>query len=134
MISPDLSDPLTGPFWQGAQAGELRVSWCAACDRAVWYPRARCDVCDGRLHWQTLSGAASLVAWSEVSGPLNPDFDTPYLTGLVSPREAPYIRLVTRLVDCCAADLRCDMAVTVRFRALQPRRGAAFIAPVFTPA
>ena len=134
MIQPDLSDPLTGPFWQGAREGKLRVSWCGACDQAVWYPRAHCPACNGALHWQTLSGEATLVAWSEVNGPLNPDFSAPYLTGLVSPREAPYIRLVTQLVDCWAQDLRCDMPVTVCFRELQPRQGAAFVAPVFRPA
>lgn len=134
MIRPDLSDPLTGGFWAGALAGELRVSWCAGCDRAVWYPRPHCDRCGGALHWQVLSGDAILIAWSEVSGPINPDFAAPYLTALVSPREAPDIRLVTRLVDCRAQDLRCDMPVRVCFRELQPLQGAAFMAPVFTPA
>ena len=133
MIPPDLSDPLTGPFWQGARDGVLQVSWCARCDRAVWYPRPHCDCCGGALHWQALSGEAILTAWSEVTGPINPDFSVPYLTGLVSPQEAPYIRLVTQLVDCRAQDLCCDMPVRVCFRELQPRHGTAFIAPLFTP-
>lgn len=133
MIQPDLADPLTGPFWQGAREGKLQVSWCGTCDQAVWYPRACCNICGGILYWQTLSGQGTLIAWSEVTGSLNPDFNGSYLAGLVSPRDAPCIRLVTQLVDCRAQDLRCDMAVAVRFRELQPQRGAAFVAPVFTP-
>ena len=69
-----------------------------------------------------------------MSGPINPDFATPYISALVSPREAPDIRLVTRLVDCEAQDLRCDMPVRVCFRELKRLQGAGFMAPVFTPA
>ena len=134
MMQPDPLDPLTGGFWAGALARELRVSWCAGCDRAVWYPRPQCERCGGALHWQALSGEATLIAWSEVSGPINPDFATPYISALVSPREAPHIRLVTRLVDCEAQNLQCDMPVRVCFRELKPLQGAGFMAPVFTPA
>ncbi len=132
-MTPDLTDPVAGPFWRAASENALRITWCQPCDRAVWYPRAACPHCGGELHWRELSGEATLVSWSEVQAPINPHFATPYITGLVSPREAPEVRLVTRIVDCEADELRCDMPVQVRFRELTPHEGKAFIAPVFAP-
>jgi len=134
MITPDMDDSLAGPFWQAAANNELRISWCQHCDRAVWYPRADCPQCQGQLHWRALSGDATLLSWSEVLGPINPDHAPPYITGLVCPVEAPEVRLVTRIVDCDAAQLHCDMPVRVCFRTLQAGDDEPFIAPVFSAA
>ena len=130
-MTPDVNDPLAGPFWQAAANSELRITWCERCDRAVWYPRADCPQCHGELHWRALSGDATLLSWSEVMAPINPDHAPPYITALVCPLEAPEVRLVTRIVDCEADKLRCDMPVRVCFRTLQTRDDQPFTAPVF---
>jgi hypothetical protein len=44
------------------------------------------------------------------------------------------VRLVTQIVDCDFADLRCDMPLELCFRTLEPIRRAPFRAPVFRPA
>lgn len=129
-----LDDPAAAPFWRAAAAGRLSLPWCAACNRAVWYPEPVCPACRGALEWRELSGRAQLFSWTVVRKPLSPLFDVPYVPALVAPAEAPYVHLVTQLVDCDPASLHCDQPVQVVFRQLKPRSGAPFMAPLFTPA
>lgn len=133
MFGPNPDHPLVGPFWRAVAEHRLSLPWCEACDRAVWYPQARCPVCDGELAWRDISGRATLLSWSVVCKPLSPLFEVPYITALVVPDEAPHVRLVTQLVDCDAAQLRCDQPVEVRFTELKPRIAEPFLAPLFTP-
>jgi CheY-like chemotaxis protein len=44
------------------------------------------------------------------------------------------VRLVTQIVECDFADLRCDMPLQLCFRMLEPIKRAPFRAPVFRPA
>lgn len=134
MIQPDIHDPLSGPFWKAARDQQLVMSWCDDCNQAVWYPEARCPVCQGGLYWKPLSGQATLLSWTVVRKPVNPVFMPLYIPALVVPVEAPHARLVTQLVDCEPEALRCDMPVSVRFRELTPQQGEAYMAPVFAPA
>lgn len=133
MIELPLDDPVCAPFWQAAQEERLLVCWCQSCVRTVWYPQSRCPVCRSVSVWREVSGFASLVSWTQVVMPINPEFPEPYITGLVVLEEAPTMRLVTGLVDCREQDLRCDMALEVRFRPLQGRGNGGHLAPVFTP-
>ncbi|HAN29705.1 MAG TPA: hypothetical protein DCP75_18670, partial [Haliea salexigens] len=91
MNTPQLDHPLTGPFWKAAARQELQVTWCGACNHAVWYPRANCPDCGDPLHWRALSGEGLLASWCEVAAGLNPNFPTAYTCALVSPVEAPHI-------------------------------------------
>ena len=134
MLQPDYNDALSGPFWRAAREQQLVMSWCEACDEAVWYPQHSCPTCQGKLTWKPLSGRATLLSWSVVRMPLNPSFSTPYIPALVVPEEAPGARLVTQLVDCETEALRCDMALQVCFRTLEPRGLEPYMAPVFSPA
>ncbi|GAB3312659.1 Zn-ribbon domain-containing OB-fold protein [Haliea atlantica] len=133
MLQPDYDDALTGPFWRAAREQQLVISWCDACDQAVWYPQHDCPACRRGLSWKPLSGRATLLSWSVVRMPLNPTFKTPYIPALVVPEEAPGARLVTQLVDCEPEALRCDMALQVCFRSLEPKGAEPFVAPVFLP-
>ncbi|MDD9961075.1 MAG: OB-fold domain-containing protein [Gammaproteobacteria bacterium] len=134
MIADKLTDPVCGPFWRAAQERRLELCWCTPCDAAVWYPLAHCPRCAAPTTWRRLSGRASLHSWSEVLLPINPAFPEPYITALVVPEEALGTRLVTQLVDCAAADLRCDMPLAVCFRPLVGQEPDGCLAPVFKPA
>ena len=133
-MTPDKNNPLTGPFWQAAEKGSLSLCWCVHCNQAVWYPASACPECSHNTSWKSLSGRATLLSWSVVRVPLNPAFESPYITALVLPEEAPHARLVTQLVDCTPEDLRCDMPLRVQFRELKTRSGVAYMAPLFGPA
>jgi uncharacterized OB-fold protein len=133
MMTPNKDDPLVGQYWKAAEESRLEITWCPRCNTAVWYPAYHCPSCRSGTEWQALSGRASLVSWTSVEKPVNAEFQTPYIVALVSPVEAPHIRLVTQLVDCKKTDLVCDMPVFVRFEYLKTLSGNEFKAPVFAP-
>lgn len=116
---PDVDDPLVAPFFAGAARGELVVPRCDACARLVWYPEARCPVCDGSLSWTPVSGRGTLFTWVVVRRAFLPAFEdkVPFVTGLVALDEDPEVRIVG-YVDGDPAELRADMPVTVDFRPL----------------
>ena len=73
-----------------------------------------------------MRGPAKLVAWSVVRAPINPEFKAPYAPALVSLDCEPHVRLVTQIVECDFADLRCDMPLELCFRMLEPIKRAPF--------
>lgn len=133
MIDAARDDPIAAPFWRAAESGRLSLPWCGDCNRAVWYPEAACPRCGQALDWRTLDGNGTLFSWTVVRKPLSPFFELPYVPALVVPDEAPHVHLVTQLVDCDPAGLRCGQPVRAVFRELRPRTGAPFTAPLFIP-
>ena len=127
-FGPESDDPLAEPFWRAARENRLVLPWDGEKNAWFWYPRT-----GAQLQWREVEGAATLVAWSVVRGPINPLFAPPYAPALVALDAAPGIRLVTRIVDCLFEALRCDMALELCFHTLEPRGRAEFRAPVFRP-
>lgn len=128
-FGPASASALVAPFWDAARQHRLMLPFDPATGRVCWYPRE-----DGTVwEWQEVPGAATLYAFSVVRGPLNPLFDPPYAPGLVELDAVPGVRLVTQIVECDFAAIRCGMPLELCFRALQPRGQAAFVAPVFRP-
>jgi uncharacterized OB-fold protein len=127
-FGPQSEDPLAAPFWSAARQDRLVLPYDRATGRCCWYPHEHADI-----EWREVTGGARLCAWSVVRGPINPDFTPPYAPALVIPDGEPRIRLVTQIVDCDFAALRCDMPLELCFRTLAPRNGASFRAPVFRP-
>lgn len=124
---PDLSEPLTGPFWEHAQRGVLALPKTA--DGSFhWYPKTT-DV-----EWVPVSGRGTVFSWSEVHQVFLPAYadDVPFLTGLVALEEDPSVRLATRFVDCDSIEI--GQAVEVTFRALRfPTVDGEVQAPFFRP-
>lgn len=98
---PDVDDPLVAPYFAAAAHDELRITHCAACDRLVWYPTARCDACGGPLEWVPVSGRGTLFTWVVVRRAFLPAFESlvPFVTALVALAEDPGVRLASYLVD-----------------------------------
>ncbi|MEM1112473.1 MAG: OB-fold domain-containing protein [Pseudomonadota bacterium] len=134
MLAPNLDDPLTGPFWQAAAEGRLVMCWSAACNRAIWYPQTHCPVSGEPTIWRTLSGKATLLSWTVVQAPINPNFKTPYIPALVVPEDAPGVRLVTQIVGAEPDSLLCDMPLAVGFTEIISADGERYQAPTFSPA
>jgi uncharacterized OB-fold protein len=135
---PDLADPLVGPFFAAAAAGELRITACPRCDRFVWYPEGPCAACGATLEWRQVSGAATLFSWVIVRRAFLPAFAdrVPFVSALVALVEDPTIRLCSYIVDADFDGLRHDMALRVVFRELRfstvPDREV--VVPMFVPA
>ncbi|QBY55401.1 Zn-ribbon domain-containing OB-fold protein [Cupriavidus oxalaticus] len=122
--------PATRPFWEGAQAGELRVQLCDCCGKHVLYPRLRCPSCGAdALSWVRASGRARLYSYV-ISHLAMPGWagETPYVIAVVELEEGP--RMMSSLVGVPAdpAHLALDMPLEVAF---EPR-GETML-PVFKP-
>ena len=124
---PDLTEPLTGPFWEHAQRGVLAIPKTP--DGAWhWYPKTT-DV-----EWFPVSGRGTVFSWTEVHQVFLPAFadQVPYLTGVVALDEDPSIRLATRFVDCDSIEI--GQAVEVTFRPMRFSTVDGEVqAPFFTP-
>ena len=75
----------TAPFWAAAADERLALPRCEACGRLVWYPADTCARCGGSdLTWVDLSGRGTLFSWVVVHQQFLPQYEPPYVTGLVA--------------------------------------------------
>jgi len=55
--------PVSEPFWEGLQAGVLRLQRCGDCRTWVHYPRLRCTAClSDNLTWEEVEASGTLYA------------------------------------------------------------------------
>jgi uncharacterized OB-fold protein len=135
---PDVEQPATRGFWDAAANGELAIPRCTDCGRWNWYPREACAGCGGaHMPWTATAGRGTLFSWAVVERAWVKAFreQAPYVTGLVSLSEDPAVRIVTRIVDCPAQELRFEMPMRAVFRPLSfAGVPGEVIAPLFVPA
>jgi uncharacterized OB-fold protein len=117
---PDTDWTPTAPFWAAAAEHRLSLPRCDACQRLAWYPADACRHCGGdSTTWVDLSGRGTLFSWVVVHQQFLPQYEPPYVTGLVAVDEDPAVRLATRLVDADPAALAIDQPVEVVFGPLR---------------
>ena len=111
-------DPVTQPYWDGLNAGELRIQRCRSCEKTVFYPRALCPHCGSRdLGWITCSGRGTLHAFTIAHRGTPAAFkgSTPYVVAMVELEEGA--RVMTNLIDVDPTPeaVKIGMAVEVVF-------------------
>jgi uncharacterized protein len=125
-------DETTKHYWDYAAAGQLAVPRCQSC--GAWHatPLEFCRKCGGHFAYERVSGEGEIYTYVVQHHLVAPGFDAmlPYVIALVSPREAPEVRLVSRLVDVDVAGVRIGQKVKVKFVDLP---GGDFKLPVFAP-
>jgi uncharacterized OB-fold protein len=88
---PETRD-LTRPFWDGLDAGEVRLQQCEAC-HLFQHPAARlCGTCGSRsLCWQSVSGAGEVYTYTVVHRTTSAAFKVfvPYVSAVVRMDEGP---------------------------------------------
>lgn len=117
------------PFWDGVQAGELRLQVCQDCGSWIYYARGLCPRCHGDdLAWQRASGEGVVYSFTVSRRPAGPAFaaDVPYVVALVDLAEGP--RMLSNIVDVAPEDVAVGDPVTVDFREMSP----GLFLPVFT--
>jgi uncharacterized OB-fold protein len=90
---------LNRPFWNGCNEGRLMIQRCAACSRAVFYPRVCCPFCrHGVLDWIQASGLGKVISHTTVQRTHHDSFNA----------EAPYVFAAVELEEgpCLYAQLR----------------------------
>jgi uncharacterized OB-fold protein len=122
--------PETQHFWDGTQAGELRLQRCDACANVYFPPRPFCPSCASRkVSVFKASGKGKLYSYIIHHRP-TPGFTAPYSIAVVELDEGP--RLMTNIIDCPQTPeaLELDMMVEVAFEKLDDK----ITLPLFRPA
>ncbi|MPZ25612.1 MAG: nucleic acid-binding protein [Micromonosporaceae bacterium] len=123
------AEPENLPFWEGAQAGELRVQRCQTCGHHQLYARLWCVSCGGRaLTWTAVRPRGTVYSFTVVRRAPTAEFaaDVPYPIALVDLDAGP--RLMGHVVGCPVDEVTVGMPVGVRFA---PRQG--LLVAQFTP-
>lgn len=123
--------PETRHFWEGCQAGELRLQRCTACSEVYFPPRPFCPKCASReVEVFAASGCATLHSYVINHRP-RPDMGTePHSIAVVLLEEGP--KLMTNIVNCPQTPeaLVLDMPVRVIFS----KESNEITLPLFEPA
>jgi hypothetical protein len=122
--------PETKHFWEGTQAGELRLQRCDKCAKTYFPPRPFCPACSSReVTMFKASGKGLLYSYVIHHRPA-PGFTPPYSIAVVELDEGP--RLMTNIVDCPQTPeaLQLDMKLEVTFEKLDD----TITLPLFRPA
>ncbi len=90
--------PETQHFWDGTQAGELRLQRCGDCGTAYFPPRPFCPTCSSRnVSVFAASGKATLYSYV-ISHIPAPGLEPPYSVAVVTLEEGP--RMMTNVIGC----------------------------------
>lgn len=122
--------PETQHFWDGTQAGELRLQRCNDCAHVYFPPRPFCPSCSSKqVSIFVASGRATLASYI-INQRSHPAFDGPYSIAIVQLEEGP--RMMSNVVDCAQTPeaLELDMPLAVKFETVSD----AITLPMFAPA
>jgi uncharacterized OB-fold protein len=122
--------PWARPFWDGTRDGKLLIQRCTECRRHVFYPRVACPHCGAeQLEWVQACGRGTVYSYTVVLSNAPSAFaaDVPYVVAVIDLAEG--VRMLSNLVQCDPAALRCDLPVEVCFERLNEE----FTLPKFRP-
>nr|WP_047167769.1 OB-fold domain-containing protein [Sphingomonas sp. Y57] len=111
-------DKDSAPYWEGLEAGELRVQRCAGCGTLRWPARAICNRCHSfDADWVAMSGRGTIKSWIRTHQRFHPAFagEIPYVTLLVALAEQADIQIIGAFADP-AAEPKIGEAVHAVFR------------------
>ena len=125
---PDVSHPVTRPFWEGCRAGKLLLQRERDTGVVHWPPKPAYWK-GGRLEWFAASGYGEIYSYVIGYEPFLPAFHDllPHIMVLVQLDEGP--RLVGYMVNCTPKDVAFGMKVRVVFKPLTD----AVTLPVWEP-
>jgi uncharacterized protein len=96
---PDVSDPLTSPFWKATLSSRLVVQQCASCGYLRWPPGPVCPQCLSiAAAWTEIRPAGLLWSYATYHRSFDPALaaDVPYSVGLIELDDGP--RMYGRLL------------------------------------
>ena len=123
--------PDTQPYWDGLNAGRLRLQRCGACGKIRHYPRPVCDTCYSmKIDWIDATGRGTLHSWTITHYAFHPGFkgDLPYTLLTVDLDEGVRMQSQARGIDETA--LRVGLRVKIAYEKVKDD----LTLPVFVPA
>jgi uncharacterized OB-fold protein len=104
----------TGPFWDAARQGELRLPRCRRCATIYYPPPPRCPRClDSELQWELMSGQARILSWTKVHLDTVPGVTPPFTIAEAELVEQPGLVLVAHVAS--SEDLSAGLIVAIGF-------------------
>ena len=101
-------------FWEGIEAGELRIQRCGSCGKLRHPPRPMCPYCRSLEREHIVSnGRGEVYSFVVHHRPEVPGRDHPFAVVLVELEEGT--RIVGNVVDCAPDDVHIGMPVQVEF-------------------
>lgn len=111
-------DSLTQPFWDAAKRHELVIQECGECGKLRHPPVGICAECGSEATgWRTMSGRGTLYSHVVVHQTALPSWRTavPYNIVMVTPDEAPEIRLYSNVIDFDHSKLKVGLPLVAAF-------------------
>ncbi len=119
----------TAFFWDGLEAGELRIQRCEECGVLQHPPMVRCPACGSyRFDYAVSSGRGRIYSHVEPVHPHFASFEPPYVVGLVELEEGT--RLITNIVDLEPDQVEIGMPVELVVERRNSGRNLPFFRPV----
>lgn len=115
---PDVTVPLTAPFWQAAREHRLLAQKCSSCDAVQWPPKPNCTSCLAELgeeDWAEIAQTGTVWSFLVYHRAFDPGFKdkVPYNVAMVRLDAGPMF--ITNVVG--GNDLRVGDRVTAAFEA-----------------
>jgi hypothetical protein len=115
--------PATNPdnafFWEGVEAGELRIQRCAACARLRHPPGPMCPHCQAlEWDWLVASGRGHVYSYVVAHHPAIPPFEYPNAIVLIELEEG--VRVVSNLLGTPPDAIEIGLPVQVEFTRVEP--------------
>jgi uncharacterized protein len=126
-IVPPLDDE-NREFWTSGSLGELRLPYCAACERFVFPPALICPDCGGPAAYRSVSGRGHIFTYTVNQHRYHPEVPVPYVIGIVELAEQAGLRFTTNIVNCPVESVYVGLPVRVVFE----QQGEVYV-PLFEP-
>ena len=123
-------------FWEGTQAGELRIQRCSDCGLFRHLPTPMCPECSSLdYEWTTVSGRGFVYSYVLVRHPVHPAIrekeQTPYNVCVIELEEQAGLRICSNVLDVAPEDISIDMPVQATF--VPASDDPSVVLPVFIP-
>jgi uncharacterized protein len=128
---PKLTDD-NRAFWTGGADGQLRIGWCANCERWVQPPAANCRDCQGHLEARAVSGRGTVLTYTVNHQRYMPTVPVPYVIAIVELEEQADLRIATNIVECEPDSVHIGLPVIVRFERHEVDGDTVYF-PLFAP-
>jgi uncharacterized OB-fold protein/acyl dehydratase len=103
-------------WWDGIEAGELRIQRCKECQTLRHPPRPMCGNCQSiEWDWAISKGAGSVYSYVVMHYPPIPGYEMPLPVALIDLDEGT--RLVANVVGCKPAEVKIGMRVQAKIEA-----------------
>ena len=116
---PELT-PENTAFWTGGERGELRIAFCADCERAIHPPQVICPHClSERVEPRAVAGSGTVYSFTVNHQPWLPDMEVPFALAVVDLDGAPGVRVTARVIEADPDSVRIGQRMQIAFRQVE---------------